>query len=91
VFAISPVNADPKLDIYAAGVAMREAKIQPVHMTPEALRAKTMRTIAEVDMNKLHAKLNTDRRSELIRAIVAKSFIGEVPTPANRREPSLAN
>jgi L-asparaginase/Glu-tRNA(Gln) amidotransferase subunit D len=87
VFAISPVNADPKLDIYAAGVAMQEAGVQPVHMTPEALRAKAMRVIAEVDMNPQHHSLSPDRRSGLIKARVVKNLVGEVPTARNRRDP----
>lgn len=51
-FAVSPVNADPKFNVYAATEAMVKAWVTPLYMTREAARAKIMRACA-VHWNKV--------------------------------------
>lgn len=74
-FAVSPVDADPRLDIYAASEAMIEAGVIPLYMTRAAARAKLMRAFA----------LFGNRNPIGVREFMTDNFIGEIPTRANRR------
>lgn len=75
VFAVSPVNADPKLDVYAAGLQLLEAGVTPLYMTREAAHAKLMTACA---------KHGDDIAS--IEEFVVADFVGEVPNRMNRRD-----
>lgn len=75
VFAVSPVNADPQLDVYEAGAELAKAGVTPLYMTKEAARAKLMTAFA---------KFGDDIAS--IQEFVADDYLGEVPSKINRRE-----
>lgn len=73
-FAISPINVDPKLDIYAAGEEMVREWVIPLFMTKEAARAKLMR---------LFAKYWDDIKS--IKREMVSNFIWEIPTKESKK------
>lgn len=75
VFAVSPVNADPKLDVYAAGAELSKAGVTPLYMTREAARAKLMTAFA---------KHGGDTAT--IEEFVGDNYVGEIPTKLNRRD-----
>lgn len=75
VFAVSPVNADPKLDVYAAGAKLLDAGVTPLYMTREAAHAKLMAAFA---------RYGNDTAS--VEEFVSNNFVGEMPTRANRRD-----
>lgn len=79
VFAVSPVNADPKLDIYAAGEELAKAGVTPLYMTMHAARAKLMLAFA---------KFGEDIDSVV--EFMGDNHVGEIPTKANKRDLDLA-
>lgn len=75
VFAVSPVNADPKLDVYAAGAELSKAGVTPLYMTREAARAKLMIAFARYGLD-----------IASIEEFVGDNYVGEIPTRLNRRD-----
>lgn len=75
VFAVSPVNADPKLDLYAAGAELSKAGVTPLYMTMHAARAK---------LESAFARFGNDIAQVL--EFMGENFVGEIPTKLNRRE-----
>lgn len=75
VFAVSPVNADPKLDVYAAGAELTKAGVTPLYMTREAARAKLMTAFARYGDD-----------TAIITEFMVENYVGEIPTKFNRRD-----
>ncbi|MFA6917602.1 MAG: asparaginase domain-containing protein [Candidatus Gracilibacteria bacterium] len=75
VFAVSPVNADPKLDVYEAGAELSRAGVTPLYMTLHAARAKLMAAFA---------KFGNDTKA--VTEFMGDNFVGEIPTKINRRD-----
>ncbi len=73
-YAASPVNADPKLDMYAAAEEMINAGVTPLYMTIEAARAKLMLAFAKYQDN-----------IGDIAEFVTNNFLGEIPTKETKR------
>lgn len=79
VFAVSPVNADPKLDVYEAGAELSRAGVTPLYMTIHAARAKLMAAFA---------KFGDDMDSVV--EFMGDNYVGEIPTKLNKRDLDLA-
>jgi L-asparaginase/Glu-tRNA(Gln) amidotransferase subunit D len=75
VFAVSPVNADPKLDIYESGEKLLKAGVTPLYMTIHAARSKLMAAFAKFGDN-----------TRAIVEFMGENFVGEIPSKANRRD-----
>lgn len=73
-YATSPVNADPKLDTYAAGEEMIKFWVTPLYMTTEAARAKLMLAFAKFQDN-----------IGDVAEFLTTNFLGEIPTKDNKR------
>ena len=74
-FAVSPVNADPNLDLYEAAKTMIDAGVTPLYMTMEVARAKLMAAFARFGENILG-----------IQEFMTDDLLGEIPGKTNRRE-----
>lgn len=73
-YAVSPVNADPKLDVYAAAEEMIKAGVTPLYMTKEAARAKIMLAFAKFQKN-------IGDTAEFL----TTNFLGEIPNKETMR------
>lgn len=72
VFATSPVNADPKLDVYYASEALIQHGITPIYMTADTARAKLMLLLGQ-----------NPQDTELVKQGMLQNFVGEIPTTEN--------
>jgi len=92
LFAVSPVNADPELDVYDAAQELIMAGAQPLYMTREMARAKLMRYMARLSQQHKQSGENGVAFSERIRLAraqlgeyMADQFVGEIPTKESKR------
>ena len=73
-YAVSPVNADPKLDVYAAAEEMIKSGVTPLYMTKEAARAKLMLAFAKFQDNIWDTA-----------EFLTTNFLWEIPTKETKR------
>ena len=75
-YAVSPVNADPDLDVYAAAEEMKDAGVTPLYMTMESARAKLMLAFSRYG----------DQNSGDIDEFMTDNYVGEIPEKQSRRQ-----
>ncbi len=93
LFAVSPVNADPELDVYDAAQELIKAGAKSLYMTREFARAKLMRWFAtffqqEAKVGGSHDvpfSVRMQAAKPRLEEYMANQLVGEIPTELSKR------